>query len=204
MDIPFLFRSYDEMPIIEQKALDLCEGKILDLGCGAGSHAMYLQNKGLPVEAIDISEGAIETCTLRGINNATVQNIWQLKNKKYDTILSMMNGIGISEKLENLTSFLIHLKTLLNVDGQILLDSSDIIYMYEEDKRESISKETEKYYGEVTFEMVYLGQFSKLIPWLFVDFSTLQTHAKKAGLKCDRIIEGYHHDFLVKLTPIEV
>ena len=201
MDVPFLFRSYDEMPIIEQKALDLCKGNILDIGCGAGSHALYLQNKHFNVKAIDISTGAIETCNLRGIKNASVQNIWNLKNEKYDTILSLMNGIGISEKLENLTTFLMHLKTLLKAGGQILLDSSDVIYMYEEEQRESISKETEKYYGEVTFEMVYQGQFSKLMLWLFVDFLTLKAHAKKAGLKCEIILEGYHYDFLVRLTP---
>jgi len=201
MDIPFLFRSYDEMPIIEQKALDLCKGKVLDIGCGAGSHALYLQNKNLKVKAIDISEGAIETCILRGIKNAVIQNIWRLKNEKYDTILVLMNGVGISEKLDKLTAFLVHLKHLLSAKGQIILDSSDVIYMYDEEKRETISKQTENYYGDVVFEMVYQGQFSKLIPWLFVDLTTLQAHAKKAGLKCEMILEGYHHDFLVRLTP---
>ena len=202
MDIPFLFRSYDEMPMIEQKAMDLCHGKILDVGCGAGSHALYLQNKKLNVKAIDISKGAIDTSTLRGIKNAVVQNIWNIKNEKYDTVLALMNGVGLCEELENLTSFLQHLKGLLNSKGQILLDSSDVIYMYQEEDRKTILHETEKYYGEVIFEMVYLGQFSKLIHWLFVDFSTLQSHAKKAGLKCELVVEGYHYDFLVRLTSI--
>lgn len=200
MDIPFLFRSYDEMPIIEQKALDLCKGEVLDIGCGAGSHTLYLQNKNLEVKAIDISKGAIETCILRGIKKAAVQNIWNIKNEKYDTILTLMNGVGICEKLDNLSAFLIHLKSLLNTKGQILLDSSDVIYMYEEEDRETISKQTHKYYGEVSFEMVYQGQFGKLIHWLFIDFHSLQAHATRAGLKCELIKEGYHYDFLVRLT----
>ena len=204
MDIPFLFRSYEEMPIIEQKALDLCKGNVLDIGCGAGSHALYLQKKNLTVKAIDISKGAIETCVLRGVKKAVVQNIWDIKNEKFDTILGLMNGVGISEKLENLTSFLLHLKALLSSEGSILLDSSDVIYMYEEEDRGAILKETENYYGEVAFEMVYLGQFSKLIHWLFVDFSTLESHAQKAGLKCELIIQGYHYDFLVRLSPIKI
>lgn len=204
MDIPFLFRSYEEMPIIEQKALDLCKGNVLDIGCGAGSHALYLQKKNLTVKAIDISKGAIETCVLRGVKKAVVQNIWDIKNEKFDTILGLMNGVGISEKLDNLTSFLLHLKELLSSEGHILLDSSDVIYMYEEEDRDAILKETEKYYGEVAFEMVYLGQFSKLIRWLFVDFSTLESHAQKAGLKCELIIQGYHYDFLVRLSPIKI
>ena len=203
MDIPFLFRSYDEMPVIEQKALDLCNGNVLDIGCGAGSHALYLQDKNIEVKAIDISKGAVETCMLRGVKKAMVQNVWNIKNDKYDTILALMNGVGISEKLENLTEFLTHLKSLLNSKGQILLDSSDIIYMYSEEDRESILQEKNKYYGDVVFEMVYQGQFSKLIHWLFADFSTLQVHAKKAGLKCELIKEGFHYDFLAKLTPLK-
>jgi len=203
MDIPFLFRSYDEMPVIEQKALDLCNGNVLDIGCGAGSHALCLQDKNIEVQAIDISKGAIETCLLRGVKNAMVQNVWNIKNDKYDTILALMNGVGISEKLENLTAFLRHLKALLNSKGQILLDSSDIIYMYSEEDREAILQEKNKYYGDVVFEMVYQGQFSKLIHWLFADFSTLQVHAKKAGLKCELIKEGFHYDFLAKLTPLK-
>ena len=202
MDIPFLFRSYDEMPIIEQKALDLCIGNVLDIGCGAGSHALCLQDKNLKVKAIDISKGAIETCKLRGVKKAVVQNIWNIKNEKYDTILALMNGVGISEKIENLTAFLCHLKDLLDSKGQILLDSSDVIYMYEEQDRKAILQDDDNYYGEVVFEMVYQGQFSKLIHWLFADFSTLKAHAKKAGLRCELIIEGFHYDFLVKLTPI--
>ena len=200
MDIPFLFRSIDEMPIIEQKAIQLCSGYILDVGCGSGSHALHLQNKNFQVKAIDISKGAIKTCTLRGIKNAKVQDIWHIKNEKFDTILALMNGIGICGKLENLTPFLLHLKSLLNPNGQILLDSSDVIYMYEDINKETILSEKENYYGEVIFELIYKNKFSKLFNWLFVDFKTLQSHAKKAGLKCELIKEGYHYDFLVKMT----
>ena len=199
MDIPFLFRTYQEMPIIEQKALDLCIGSVLDIGCGAGSHTLHLQNKELKVMAIDISKGAIKTCSLRGVKNALVKNIWDVKNQKFDTILAMMNGIGICEKIENLKSFLAHLKSLLNPGGQIILDSSDVIYMYDENIRELILNENDKYYGEVIFEMVYKNQFSNLIHWLFVDFSTLKTHADEIGLKCEIVKKGYHHDFLVKM-----
>ncbi len=200
MDIPFLFRSFDEMTILEQKTMQMCKGSVLDIGCGAGSHTLHLLSNGMKVTAIDTSVGAIETCKLRGIKNALVQNIWDVHNEKFDTILAPMNGIGMCEKLENLATFLLHLKSLLNPNGQILLDSSDLIYMYEKKNRENILKENKNYYGEVTFEMVYKNQFTDLFHWLFVDFNTLEYHAKKVGLTCELIMEGYHHDFLVKMT----
>ena len=67
MELPWLFRTFHEMPMIEQTALQLCKGKTLDVGCGAGSHSLYLQDKNLDIKAIDISEGAIETCIKRGV-----------------------------------------------------------------------------------------------------------------------------------------
>lgn len=200
MDVPFLFRSFEEMPIIEQEAMNLCYGSVLDVGCGAGSHTLYLQKKKLDVMAIDISEGAIETCHKRGVKNASLKNIWDLKDRKFDTIISLMNGLGVCEKLKNLTPFLLHLKSLLNKKGQIVLDSSDVIYMYDENLRDALANDTINYYGEVTFEMVYKNQFSKLIHWLFVDFPTLKQHANKIGLKCEIIKNGYHYDYLVKIT----
>jgi 2-polyprenyl-3-methyl-5-hydroxy-6-metoxy-1,4-benzoquinol methylase len=55
LPLPYLFRSFKDMPKLEQKALKLAEGKTLDVGCGAGSHSLYLQQKEIEVKAIDIS-----------------------------------------------------------------------------------------------------------------------------------------------------
>ncbi len=200
MELPWLFRTFDEMPMLEQTALKICKGKVLDVGCGAGSHSLYLQNKNLEIKAIDISEGAIETCFKRGVKNVKVQNIWDIKNDKYDTILALMNGVGISGDLANLTPFLNHLKTLLTINGQIIMDSSDVIYMYQDEFGEFHIPKWKNYYGEVTFEFQYKNEFSEKFKWLFVAFDILQKHAKEAGLECELIKEGYHYDYLARLS----
>lgn len=200
MELSWLFRSFHEMPLIEQTALKLCKGSILDIGCGAGIHSLYLQNKNFETKAIDISKGAIATCILRGVKNAKVQNIWEIKDEKFDTILALMNGTGLCGKLENLDNFLIHLKSLLNENGQILIDSSDIIYMFKDDFGDLVLPDDKNYYGEVSYEFKYKNQFSKKFNWLFIDYPNLQSHAEKVGLKCEMIKEGYHYDYLAKLT----
>ncbi len=200
MELPFLFRSYDEMPLIEQKAMQLSSGNILDIGCGAGSHALFLQNKELQVKAIDISEGAIKTCIKRGVKNVKNVNIWQLHDEKYDTILALMNGTGICGKLNNLSKFLNHLKSILTKNGQILIDSSNIIYMYEDDFGDIVLPDSKNYYGEVIFQLSYKNQFSEKFDWLFVDFNKLQLHATKVGLTCELVKNGYHHDYLARLA----
>lgn len=202
MSVKYLFRSYDEMPKIEQKALQLTIGKTLDVGCGAGSHSLSLQNdRNLDVTSIDISEKAIETCKLRGLKNVIVQNILDFEGTKFDTILLLMNGTGIFGKLENCNKYLLKLKSLLNPGGQILIDSSDIIYMFDEDEDGGkwIPSETE-YYGELTFTISYKGEKEEPFDWLYLDYNTLQNAAIANGLKCELIMEGEHYDYLAKLS----
>jgi SAM-dependent methyltransferase len=209
MSVNYLFRSFNEMPKLEKKALQLCKGKVLDVGCGAGSHTLYLQEKGFVVTAIDISENAIKACKLRGLKNARVQNILEvstytseseLANQKFDTILLLMNGSGIFRTLLETSRYLQKLKSLLNPNGQILIDSSDIIYMFDEEADGSYLVPADGYYGELTFTISYKGETEESFPWLYLDYNTLQNAAHANGLQCELILEGEHFDYLARLT----
>lgn len=202
MSVAYLFRTYDEMPKIEQKALQLAKGRVLDVGCGAGSHSLTLQNdRNLDVISIDISENAIQACTLRGLKKPRVQDLMTLENEKFDTIIVLMNGPGICGKLSNIPKFLLKLKSLLNQNGQILLDSSDIIYMFDEDEDGGkwIPSQNE-YYGETIFTITYKGEKEAPLDWLFLDYNTLQNAAFDNGLQCELILEGEHYDYLARLS----
>ena len=202
MSVAYLFRNFDEMPKMEQQALRLAKGKVLDVGCGAGSHSLYLQNQEkLDITAIDVSKNAIEACRLRGIKNAEVQDVISLKNQKFDTILLMMNGAGMCGKLKKMPAFLTQLKSLLNENGQILLDSSDIIYMFDED--EDGGKwipSNNDYYGEVIFNISYKGENEQPFDWMYIDYNTLQNAANANGLQSEMLLEGEHYDYLARLS----
>ena len=209
MSVDYLFRSFNEMPKLEKKALQLCKGKVLDVGCGAGSHSFYLQEKGFEVTAIDISENAIKACKLRGLNDVRVQNILEvstdtseseLAKQKFDTILLLMNGTGIFRTLLETSNYLQKLKSLLNPNGQILIDSSDIIYMFDEGADGSYFVRADGYYGELTFTISYKNETEESFPWLYLDYNTLQNAAQSNGLECELIIEGEHFDYLARLT----
>jgi len=202
MSVAYLFRSYNEMPQIEQSAIQLAKGKVLDVGCGAGSHSLSLQNdRNLDVTSIDISPNAIQACVLRGLKKAKVQDVMTLENEKFDTILLLMNGAGICGRLKNIPNFLLKLKSLLNPGGQILLDSSDIIYMFDEDEDGSKWIPSQKeYYGEIVFNISYKGEKETPFDWMFIDYNTLQNAAFANGLECQLITEGEHYDYLAKLS----
>ena len=200
MEVAYLFRSFDQMPKLEQEALQLSKGKILDIGCGAGSHSLHLQENNFDVTAIDISENAIKACQLRGLKNAKVQNLLDIEDEKFDTILLLMNGTGIFGTLNETSKYLQKLKSLLNPNGQILIDSSDIIYMFDEDDDGSYLVPANQYYGELTFTISYKNETEIAFPWLYLDYNTLQNVAHANGFDCELVLEGKHFDYLAKLT----
>ncbi|MFT5215499.1 MAG: ubiquinone/menaquinone biosynthesis C-methylase UbiE [Glaciecola sp.] len=199
LPLAYLFRSFKEMPKLEQKALKLVKGKVLDVGCGSGSHSLYLQDKGIEIKAIDISEGAIEVTKRRGVKHGEVLNVLD-ETESFDTILLLMNGTGIFQELKNVSTYLKHLKSLLNSGGQILIDSSDIKYMYEDEDGGVWQDANNAYYGELDYFLSYKGEKEQPMKWLYLDFNTLLTACTSVELKCELIFEGEHFDYLARLS----
>lgn len=201
IDTSYLFRTYKQMPALEKKALNLCNGTILDVGACAGAHSVYLQDKGFEVTSIETSELCCEVLKSRNLRNVIHQDVFKFSNQKYDTILLLMNGTGIAGTLSGLEVLLHHLKTLLNPGGQILIDSSDLIFLFEqEDGSAMIDISAEKYYGELTFQTEYKNWISQPFPWLYVDPDNLKNSVEKNQLKLDKIFKGQHYDYLAKIT----
>ena len=199
LPLPYLFRDITDMPKLEKKALKLAKGSILDVGCGSGSHSLHLQKKGNTVKAIDISKGAIEVTKKRGVLNAEVKALLD-ETDTFNTILLLMNGTGIFQELSQVSKYLSHLKSLLKIDGQILIDSSDIKYMYEDEDGGYWMDTNAGYYGELDYFLQYKGKKELPMKWLYLDINTLNLACETVGLKCELVLEGEHFDYLAKLT----
>lgn len=199
LPLPYLFRPFSEMPKLEKKALQLANGKILDVGCGSGSHSLFLQKKGLDVKAIDISEGAIKVANQRGVAHAKVLDVLN-ETESFDTILLLMNGTGIFQDMSQVATYLKHLKTLLKPNGQILIDSSDIKYMYEDEDGGFWFDANKDYYGELDYYLSYKGEQELPMKWLYLDFNTLLTACTSVEIKCELVMEGEHFDYLAMLS----
>ena len=194
-----LFRSVDDMPAIERKALELADGNILDVGAGAGCHSLALQAMGKQVTAIDISPLCVETMRDRGVDKVLEQDFFTLRGQ-YDSIIMLMNGIGIVGSLSRLPAFFMQLDALLAPGGQLLCDSSDICYVFEDEDGFIDLTGIDGYYGELTYQMQYRGIKGEPFPWLFIDPETLREQALQHGFHCDIIARGEHYDYLARLT----
>lgn len=195
--VEYLFRTYDQMPAVEQKALDLCEGKILDVGAGSGCHSKYLDQKGFDVTALELSPKACEYLDSLGLNTLHA-DLWKVSNVQFDTILVLMNGVGLAGTISRLTSFLNHLKSLLHPDGKILIDSSDIRYLYQEEDGSYWIDLNAHYFGEMQFKMSYKDHETEWFQWVYVDPEIFEKHAQEAGLLFS-IVKKDGDAFLVEL-----
>lgn len=195
-----LFRTFDEMPSLEQTALRLAKGKILDCGAGSGCHALALQDMGKDVQAIDISPLSVEVMQKRGVREAFQINLFDENYlQKFDTILMLMNGSGIIGKLENMSAFFTKMKQLLNPGGCIYMDSSDLRYLFEDEDGSFVLDLAGGYYGEVDFKMQYKQVKGDPFDWLYVDFQTLSFYAAENGFRAELVEEGEHYDYLACL-----
>jgi SAM-dependent methyltransferase len=197
--VSYFFRSFDEMPEIEKIALNLCQGKILDVGAGSGCHSLVLQKMDFEVTALDIRKTFVGIMKERGIKKTLIADFYHLIDRRYDTILMLMNGIGFTGDLMGLERFLEHSKELLTDDGQILFDSTDLMYIYKEKDGSIRIDLNESYYGEVEYIFEYEGQIGKPFKWLFIDFFTLQELSEKYGFHCEMLYENRDFNFLVRL-----
>jgi SAM-dependent methyltransferase len=199
MDISYYFRDFSKMPAIEQHALSLCKGRVLDVGAGAGSHALVLQENNLELLAIDISPGAVQVMQKRGVKKCKQIEALELKNEKFDTVLLLMNGIGISGKKENLASLLEHLLSLLNPNGQILFDSTDLRYLYEEEDGSFWIDLNGPYYGEMNFTYSYNRQKGKSFDWLYIDKASLEEIAEQMNIVLEFVFDADPYHYLVRI-----
>lgn len=197
--VAYFFRGEKEMPELEKIAFKKCKGTILDVGAAAGCHTLQLQKKGYNITALEKSELAVEVMKKQGIVKVVHADIYEYTEKQYDTILLLMNGTGIGGTISGLKKLISHLKTLLLEGGQILIDSSDIKYLFEEEDGSLwVDLANDKYYGEMEYDVSYKKTNTKF-DWLFIDFQKLVEIANEAGLQCIHIAEGKHHDYLAQL-----
>lgn len=199
--VSHLFRNVDKMPELEQKALSMARGRMLDVGAGAGCHSLALQQQGADVLAIDISPLSCDAMLRRGIRQVQCINLFDPKLVgPFDTILMLMNGTGIVGKLKNMPDFLQRIYALLTRDGQLLIDSSDLKYLYEEEDGTYDIDPMGPYYGEVDYQMIYRKVKGEPFDWLYVDYQTLSMLADLNGFRCELVAEGEHFDYLARLT----
>lgn len=204
LPISVFFRQAQDLPL-DRVALDLCHGRVLDAGAGAGCHSLFLQGQGFPVCAIDVSPEAVRVMRERGVADARESDIMLLQKGRFDTILMLGHGIGMVEDIPGLDRFLSRAHKLLRLGGQVLLDSLDVrvtdnpVHLAYHKK----NLDTGRYFGEVRMQSSYRGDMGPMWGWLHIDPESLRAHASGAGWVCEVVHQQEDGNYLARLTSDE-
>jgi SAM-dependent methyltransferase len=194
MPIDVFFRKPKSFPAMEKFALSLCKGKILDIGAGVGAHAQYLQSKNRDVTALEISGTAVEIMKKKGIYKVIEADIFNFTSSSFDTLLLMMNGIGIAGTIDGLNRLLSLFKKMLNPGGIVIFDSSDIRYLYEGQEIP-----IGKYFGEISYRYLYKEMNGPWFDWIYVCQKKMGDVAKEQGFNFEVIAEDDSGQYLAIL-----
>ena len=195
-----LFRTFKDMPRLEQIALEMAQGRILDVGAGSGCHSLELLKMGKEAVAIDISPLSVNVMLERGVPARQVNFYDPAFDERLDTVLMLMNGTGIIGNLDNIGQFFERLKALLQPEGCVLIDSSDLRYLFEEEDGSIMIDLADEYYGQLDYQMQYKDVVGEPFDWLYLDFNTLAYYAEEYGFNAELVAEGEHYDYLARLT----
>jgi SAM-dependent methyltransferase len=202
--VAYFFRPPGEFPQLERLALDLCRGRVLDVGAGSGCHALALQERGLEVTAIEILPALVEILRERGVKDVRQATWMDLDAEPYDTLLMMMNGLGLAETLGGLRRFFQDARRLVRPDGQVLADSTDV-RVYMEAKAGGTRRSTRpdgRYLGELHFQLEFEGRKGPPFGQLYVDPETLARYADAEGWGCEIVLDpDKYGSYLARLTP---
>ena len=202
--LSYFFRDSNAFPEVERLALDLCRGRVLDVGAGSGCHTLALQERGLQVTAIEILPEMVDILKERGVRDARRATWMDLLDEPFDTVLMMMNGLGLSETLPGLRRFFRRARRLVRPDGQVLADSTDVRVRMEPKAGRSggSTRRDGRYVGELHFQIEFQGRKGPPFAQLYVDPGTLERTARSERWSCEivRPPDEYGH-YLARLTP---
>lgn len=191
--IEYFFRSYTDMPEIEKTALSLCSGRILDVGAGSGCHTLALQEQGKDVTAIDISPLCVKTMALRGVHKVFLMDFFSVTDR-YDTVLLLMNGLGIAKRIDLLPLLFKQLDAIMNPQGQLLCSSFDICDVNDADCN------NREFYQEVQYQMRYKNVIGEPFDWFSIGVGKLRQITEANGFSMTVVKQGEEYEYLARIT----
>ncbi len=195
-DVPAAFWLRKEIDPLEQRALDLSRGRVLDVGAGAGLHALELQRRGIDVTAIDIAPECVAIMRERGVRNAEAADLFAFDDGPFDTILCLCNGLDKVGRFADLPRFLERMRMLLTPDGQLIADSFDLRIGADAARLAELAQKEAagRYFGEMDLQFEYKGRRGAPFSVLHVDYETLADTAGRQGWRCEQIAgDGGHY-----------
>ncbi|HXI21765.1 MAG TPA: methyltransferase domain-containing protein [Gemmatimonadales bacterium] len=196
LPVSVFFRTPEAFFPYEVRALELCRGRVLDAGAGTGCISLVLQERGHQVVAIDVVPEAVEIMRARGVHDARQADLFALRDEQFDTVLLLMNGLGLAGTVAGLPLLLQHLHRLVAPGGQVLVDSTDVA------TAPPPAVPPGRYPGELQFRLEFAERRGVSFPQLYADPALMERHARDTGWRSDVVFRGEHGSWLARLERL--
>jgi len=201
------FAEYPDWPPHQQQAMEYAQGAVLDVGCGAGRHALYLQARGLDVLGVDQSPLAIEVCRLRGLEKTRVASITQVSHRlgQFDTILMMGNNLGLLASYQRARWLLRRFWTLTTAHGRIIAETLDPYQTLDPLHLEyqAWNRNRGRMSGQIRLRLRYRKYEGPLFDYLFVSREELARIVHGTGWNVWRILDSADARYVAVLDKVE-
>jgi cyclopropane fatty-acyl-phospholipid synthase-like methyltransferase len=188
------FEDYREWPSHHREAIEHAQGRVLDIGCGAGRHALYLQRKGLAVTGIDVSPLAVKVCRMRGVADARVMSITDISTRlgRFDTVVMLANNFGLFGNRRRARWLLKKLHAISTDDAVILTESTD---PYANDspvhrRYRSRNRERGRMPGQIRLRLRYRQYKTPWFDFLLVSKREMAEIVDGTGWRVERFIDS--------------
>ena len=202
----FFFRTEEAFEEWESVALRQCGPRVLDIGAGVGAHALVLQARGHEVTALDLIPEAVRIMRERGVEDAREGTLFELRPLNvYSTVILLMNGSMIAETLAGLDRLLAAAATVLEPQGALILDSTDLRDLPHESASEPGTdlelgpEHDDRYFGELHYQLSVGEHVGEVFPQLFIDPETLEVRARRGGWRMEVLWSGPDGRYLARL-----
>jgi SAM-dependent methyltransferase len=192
---PIYFSAHDDWSEHYKRAIEFARGKVLDIGCGAGRHSIYLQSKGLDVTGIDVSALAVRVSRLRGLKKAKVMSIGEVgifKPGFFDTVLMLGNNFGLFGSFSNARLLLKKLYRITSPGALIIAESNDP-YKTENPfhiRYQKANRRRGRMSGQLRIRIRFMKYVGRWFDYLIVSKGEMKEILKTTGWKVKRFIDS--------------
>ena len=194
------FSQYEDWPLIEQKAMEFVNGRVLDIGCGAGRHSLYLQEKGFDVLGIDNSPLAIKVSRLRGLKKAKAMSIEDVdfKPNSFDTIIMMGGSFGLFGSFKKARRLLKRFHEMTSKNAVIIAETRD---PYKTDnpahlEYHEFNKKRGRMSGQARIKVKFGKHVTEWFEWLMVSKGEMKDILKGTGWEVREFIDSEDSEYI--------
>ena len=189
----YYLSEYKDWAPFEKESMKYVKGKVLDIGCGAGRHALHLQKNSFDVTGIDLSPLAVQVCKLRGLKKAKVlpvEKISRLKAGAYDTLLMMGNNFGLFGSFKKAKRLLNQMRRVTTPKAVILAQTLDPYQTHDSYhlSYHKFNRKRGRMGGQIRLRVRYKNLIGPWFDYLFVSKKELQEILKNTGWCLKKVI----------------